>query len=253
MERHATATDDGLALCECTVFLFPKVILTIFNFFLPLLDNILRFQKFRRFEIESKRNAMPFNTNELNRLIKERRSVFPKDYTGEKVDDTIVKQMLENATWAPTHKLTEPWRFMVFSGVGLKKLADFQGACYKRVTEANGTFKEERYQNLLIKPLESSHIISIGMKRDEKMNVPEWEELAAVFCAVQNMYLTATAYGVGCYISTGGITNFAEAKEFFGLTAEDKLCGFFQIGIPKHGVSISSKRKPLEEKTIWVG
>lgn len=194
----------------------------------------------------------PFNIEEVNRLIRQRRSIFPKDYTGEKVDDAIIRQMLENATWAPTHKLTEPWRFVVFTGEGLKKLAEFQGACYKKVTEANGTFKEDRYQNLLIKPFECSHIISIGMKRDGQKGVPEWEELAAVFCAVQNMYLTATAYGAGCYISTGGITNFEEAKEFFGLGPEDKLCGFLNVGIPKSGLTFGMKRKSVNEKMKWI-
>jgi nitroreductase len=188
---------------------------------------------------------------EINHIIKTRRSVFPKDYSGEKVDDTIIRQMLENANWAPTHKLTEPWRFVVFSGEGLKKLGAFQGECYKKVTEANGTFKEDRFQNLLVKPLECSHIISIGMKRDSKESLPEWEELGAVFCAVQNMYLTATAYGIGCYLSTGGITNFEEAKEFFDLGPKDKLCGFLNVGMPK-GDLMEGRRRPIEEKIVWV-
>jgi nitroreductase len=111
---------------------------------------------------------MKFDVTAFNQLIKSRRSVFPKDYTGEKVDDAIVRQMLENANWAPTHKLTEPWRFVVFTGEGLKKLATFQSECYKKVTLADGTFREERYQNLLTKPMDCSHIIAVGMKRDEK-------------------------------------------------------------------------------------
>jgi len=191
------------------------------------------------------------NSETLNQLIRSRRSIFPKDYTGEKVDDAIVKQMLENAIWAPSHKLTEPWRFIVFSGNGLKRLGEIQGLVYKKVTTVDGTYKEDRYQNLLKKPLECSHIIAVGMKRDEKKSVPEWEELAAVFCAVENMYLTATAYGVACYLSTGGITNFPEAKEHFGLSAEDKLCGFLNIGVPKSGLHFGMKRKPIEEKAKW--
>ena len=191
------------------------------------------------------------NSETLNQLIRSRRSIFPKDYTGEKVDDAIVKQMLENAIWAPSHKLTEPWRFIVFSGNGLKRLGEIQGLVYKKVTTVDGTYKEDRYQNLLKKPLECSHIIAVGMKRDEKKSVPEWEELAAVFCAVENMYLTATAYGVACYLSTGGITNFPEAKEHFGLSAEDKLCGFLNIGVPKSGLHFGMKRKPIEEKVKW--
>jgi nitroreductase len=195
---------------------------------------------------------MTFNIEEINRLIQGRRSIFPKDYTGGKVDDSVIHKMLENANWAPSHKLTEPWRFVVFTSDGLKRLGEFQGECYKKVTERDGTFKEERYQNLVTKPLECSHIIAIGMKRDEKKGVPEWEELAAVFCAVENMYLTATAYGIGCYLSTGGITNFPEAKEFFGLGPEDKLCGFLNVGVPKPGLTFGMRRKPIEEKLKWV-
>ncbi len=194
---------------------------------------------------------MQFNRQEVNQLIRQRRSVFPKDYTGESVADTVVEQLLENANWAPTHKLTEPWRFRVFTGAGLQTLARLQGDCYKKVTEANGTFKEDRYQALLNKPLLSSHIISIGMKRDEKASVPEVEEIGAVFCSVQNMYLTATAYGIGCYLSTGGITYFEEAKELFGLRSEDKLLGFLHLGVPKT-LSTEGKRKPIGEKVVWM-
>lgn len=195
---------------------------------------------------------MKFKAEEVNELIRHRRSVFPKDYQlGERVDDAIVKQMLENANWAPTHKFTEPWRFVVFTGNGLKKLAEFQGACYKKVTQKDGTFKEERYQNLLTKPLQSSHIIAVGMKRDEQKRVPEIEEIGAVFCAVQNMYLTATAYGVGCYLSTGGITYFDEAKEFFGWGESDKLIGFINIGVVNNQPS-DSRRRPIADKINWI-
>jgi len=192
-----------------------------------------------------------FNTTEVNNLIHERRSVFPRDYSGQVVDDDIIRQMLENANWAPSHKLTEPWRFVVFSGEGRRKLGNFQGEFYKKSTMANGTFNDERYHGLLTKPMESSHVIAIGMKRDEKKSVPEWEELGAVFCAIQNMHLTATAYGIGCYLSTGGITGEEGAKEFFGLGKEDKLCGFLHVGIPSKE-PMNSKRKPIASKTTWV-
>ena len=190
------------------------------------------------------------NAQTINTIIQNRRSIFPKDYTGERVDDTVIHQMLENANWAPTHKFTEPWRFKVYTGEGLKKLAHDQAEVYKRVTEADGTFKEERYKNLQTKPLQSSHIIVIMMKRDEHKSVPEIEEVGAVFCAVQNMYLTAAAYGVGCYLGTGGITYFEESKELFGLNPEDKLIGFMHVGIPSRS-DRRSRRSPIENKVTW--
>ena len=194
---------------------------------------------------------MKFNLDEVNRLIRERRSVFPKEYSGEKVDDAIILQMLENANWAPSHKLTEPWRFVVFSDQGLQKLASFQASCYQQVTRANGTYREDRYLALLSKPLLSSHVVSIGLKRDDRKSLPEIEEAGAVFCAVQNMYLTATAYGIGCYLTTGGVTYFEEAKEFFGLGKEDKLLGFLHVGMPK-GPLPAGKRRPVDEKVRWI-
>jgi nitroreductase len=186
----------------------------------------------------------------INKLLHNRRSVFPKEYTGERVDDVIVKQMLENANWAPTHKLTEPWRFVVFTGTGIQRLADFQSELYKKVSSAKGIFDPEKHDGLRSKPLQSSHIIAVGMKRDEKKSVPEIEEVGAVYMAVQNMYLTASVYKVGCYLSTGGITFYSEAKSFFGLGEEDKLLGFLHIGKPKH-FDQKSKRNPIETKVRW--
>lgn len=194
---------------------------------------------------------MNFNPEWLNEVIANRRSLYQQQYSGDQVNDDIVHQILENANWAPNHKMTEPWRFVVFTGKGLAKLAQFQGEIYKKVTLADNTFKEERYQNLITKPMLSSHIISIGMKRDPKRSVPEIEEVGAVFCAIQNMYLTASAYGVGAYLSTGGITYFEEAKEFFGLDNEDKLIGFFHLGMPKIA-NPKGTRKPIQSKVQWV-
>ena len=193
---------------------------------------------------------MEFNVDEINRLIRARRSHFPKQYAeGQKVDDAIVTQILENATWAPSHGNLEPWKFVVFTGEGRQKLATFQAELYKK--EAGENFKEATYQNLLTNPLKASHVIALCMKRDPNKKFPEVEEIAAVACAVQNMYLTTTAYGLGGYWTTGGVTYKKSAKDFFGLGDDDKLMGFFyvaHVAVP----SPDSKRKSLEEKVEWI-
>jgi nitroreductase len=193
---------------------------------------------------------MNFDINQLNQLIKQRRSTFPKQYdAGKHVDDSIIKQLLENANWAPTHKLTEPWRFTVFTGSGLKTFAGLQASVYKN--SSGNHFKEENYQKLLTAPLLASHIISIGMKRHAEKNIPEMEEIAAVACAVQNMYLTATAYNIGCYWTTGGVTFNEAAKPFFDLEAADKLMGFLYVGVIAIP-SVPGNRSPVEEKVKWI-
>lgn len=186
----------------------------------------------------------------LNELIKKRRSVFPDQFeAGKKVDDEIIKQVILNATWAPNHGQTEPWQFTVFTGEGLKVFADFQSGLYKE--EAGEAFKEDKYQKMKVQPLKASHIISIATKRSAKKSIPEIEDIEAVACAVQNIYLTVTAYGLGGYWTTGGVTYMEKAKPFFGLGEADKLLGFFYIGhiaVP----SPAAKRMSIEEKLKWV-
>lgn len=192
---------------------------------------------------------MEYNTEEINHLIRNRRSVFPKQFiAGKKIPDNIIEQILINATYAPTHKQTEPWFFKVFTGDGLQKFADFQSELYR--AEAGEKFKEEKYNKLRMQPLLASHIISIGMKRNADKGLPEIEEIEAVACAIQNIYLSVTAYGLGGYLTTGGITYYENAKPFFGLGKEDKLLGFFYIGhvaVPSTG----TKRQTLDKKIVW--
>jgi nitroreductase len=188
---------------------------------------------------------------DVNLLLQNRRSIYPNMFSGEAVPEAIIRQMLENANWAPTHKLTEPWRFTVFSGKGLQKLADFQSSLYESKSRAAGTYDEKKHQKLQEKPLQCSHIISIGMQRDPKERIPEVEEIASVACAVQNMYLTAAANGVGCYWGSGGVTYMPEALEFFGLQAPDRLLGFLYIGMPKTQWP-KGRRHAWEEKVRWI-
>ncbi len=186
----------------------------------------------------------------ISEYIKHRRSIYPAVFTGEKVPDHVVAEMLENANWAPTHRITEPWRFVVFQEEGIRKLAEFQSDLYRKVSSEQGNFDETKFAKLKNKPLLCSHIIAIGMARDPKESVPEMEEVAAVSCAVQNMLLTAAANGVGCYWGTGGVTFYEEAKPFFGLGESDKLMGFLYLGMPK--VWPEGRRSPITNKVTYV-
>lgn len=186
----------------------------------------------------------------FNQLVRSRRSVFPDQFEpGKPVDDAVIQEILINACWAPNHGRTEPWQFTVFSGDGLRALADFQSNFYKET--AGDQFKEATFIKMQQNPLKASHIIAIGMKRSALKNIPEIEDIEAVACAVQNIYLSVTAYGLGGYWTTGGVTYKEEARSFFGLGEADKLLGFFYIGqvaVPSNG----GTRSALEQKVNWI-
>jgi nitroreductase len=198
----------------------------------------------------SVQHGQPAEKELINRLIASRRSVFPKQFEpGEVIPDEIIWQALENANWAPSHKLTEPWRFTVFTGEGLKKLAEESAAIYKQY--AGEKFRQNKYEQLLTTPLQCSHVIAIGCKR-HKNDLPEMEEIASVACAVQNIYLTVAAYGIGGYWSTGGITFIPEAKPLFDLGPDDILMGFFYLGYIRVPAA-PGVRKSIRDKVKWVG
>lgn len=193
---------------------------------------------------------MEYNTEQINHLIRNRRSLYPQTFNGETIPKAIVETILENANWAPTHGITQPWDFTVFEEAGLKKLADFQAALYKETTPVED-FSAMKYEKLQTNPLLCSHVISIGMKRSQSGKIPEIEEIEAVACAVQNMYLTCTAHGIGAYWGSGGITYLDEAKPFFGLEQQDKLLGFFFMGYPKIAWP-QGKRQPIQDRVKWI-
>ena len=100
-----------------------------------------------------------------------------------------------------------------------------------------------------------SHLIAICMRRranPEKI-MPEWEEQAAVACAVQNMHLMATALGVAAYWSSPTTIHEAEVKEHLGLGEEDKCLGMFHVGSASRTVqgAYRAKRGAMSDKVEW--
>lgn len=193
-------------------------------------------------------NLSPIKT--INHIIHTRRSTRPRCFNGQVIDDAIVWQILENANWAPTNGLTQPWRFTVFTGNGLEKLASFQANLYKQTT-SDDAFSPDKYERMKTNVLKSSHVIVIGMKRQETETIPEIEEIEAIACSVQNMALTATAYGVCSFWGSGGVTYTDELKVFLGLGEKDQCLGYLYLGYSDTPAT-SSKRSPIQDKVHWI-
>ena len=90
------------------------------------------------------------------------------------------------------------------------------------------------------------------MKRDKEERVPEIEELASCYSGIQNILLSATAYGFGVYWGTGGLTYSDHMKKFIGLNNNDKVLGLLMLGYTDNEWPRKTPRKPLEYYTDWV-
>jgi nitroreductase len=186
----------------------------------------------------------------LNDIIQNRRSIFPKSYDPNRVitKETIL-QILENANAAPSHRLTEPFRFEIFQGESRQALSNFMLKDYLENTplEAQSENKKKKIQE---NPLLSPVVIVLKMKRHAHL-VVEWEEIAAVAMAVQNMWLTCTELGIGAYWSSPN-SMVANAGKFIQLADDEQCLGLFYMGYPKPEVSYPApKRTSIEEKIVW--
>ncbi len=191
---------------------------------------------------------MSITPEQVSELIRKRRAIFPKTYNKRPISRDVIEEVLENANWAPTHKLTQPWRFKVFVGQKLQELGDYMSSFYKENTPAE-RFSEVKYNKLLSNPARSACVIAICMQRDSKEQIPEWEEIASVACAVQNMWLTCTAHDIGCYWSTPQAA--LEARDFLGLEEGERCLGLFYMG--RHDLpELPGKRTPIERKARWM-
>jgi len=191
---------------------------------------------------------MSITPEQATELIRGRRAIFPQSYNWKPIEKPVIEEILENANWAPTHRLTEPWRFKVFIGKALERLSDYLGNYYKTHTPPE-EFSEMKHKKIKDNPLKSACVIAICMQRDPAERVPEWEELAAVACAVENMWLTCTAYGIGCYWSTPQA--ILEADDFLGLKEGERCLGLLYMGYHDQK-ELPGKRTSIETKTAWI-
>ena len=183
----------------------------------------------------------------LSEIIKNRRSIFPDSYTQEEIPTTVIEEILESANYAPTHKLTQPWRFTVIRKDAKAKLGAELGDIYKRVIPAE-KFLQKKYDSFGQKTSQADVIIAINIQFNED-KVPNWEEIAAVGCAVQNMALTAEALNVGAYWSSPPLID--HLGDFLGLGTNEKCYGLFYMGY--HNAELrEAKRTPMSEKVKWM-
>lgn len=180
--------------------------------------------------------------------IKGRRSIYPEQYLDEPIEKEIIHRLLEAANWAPTHKKTEPWRFKIFMDDALNSLSDAFAEAYTKTTPAD-KFSDFKMKKLTSKPTMSGAVIAICMQRDPKESLPEWEEVAAVSMAVQNMWLMASSLDLGSYWSSPGL--MSEMGDFLKLAPGEKCLGFFYLGYydtekPK------GKRGSIDDKIEWM-
>lgn len=186
--------------------------------------------------------------NLINDIIKNRRATPARFLSSKEIPKEIIQNLLENANWAPNHKKTEPWRFKVFMGNAKQKLAEDAYNRLKEVVVSGESINEQKMDKFRDDLKRVPVVIAIVLNRNSDDLLPEWEEVAAVSIAVQNMWLTATSLGLGAFWASPEFMKHLTI--LLNLHPNQKPMGFFYVGeiamdYPSQG------RGDINDKVEW--
>ena len=181
----------------------------------------------------------------MHPLISERKSVFPQFFTDRPVERATLEALLEAANQAPSHRKTEPWRFRVYRGAGKEKLKE-------ELLEVYGPDKpdaDKTAKKFGGKIDQSAAVLLILLHRDPQESVPEWEEIAAVGAAVENLWLSLSEYDLGGYWSSPGFM-CGGYGEWPGTQPNERCLGVFYLG-HYDAPELPRPRGDWREKVRW--
>tara|TARA_B100000579_G_scaffold178229_2_gene145249 strand:- start:2470 stop:3036 length:567 start_codon:yes stop_codon:yes gene_type:complete len=187
------------------------------------------------------------NTQDLLRTIKDRRNT--KSFTDQDVKKSDIELILESGVWAPNHRNTEPWRFIVVDKKSpLKK--DISNSMINLQEEtSNLTLTEDQKNNISSSIDKSPCFIFVFTTLGDNPEMTE-ENYGAVCCAIQNMQLLATTLGLGVGWSTGKISKIKNLNELLDVDKTLKIVGVLSVGYPSSNNEKS--REEFSTLTKWL-
>lgn len=190
----------------------------------------------------------PVQTNpDLLDVIRSRRSIGKcSDVVPERA---LIEQILEAATWAPNHKQTEPWRFVVLAGSAREELGDAMGrAAAKGIDDPEAA--RVAHEKAAKKPLRAPYVIAAYAVPDPAL--PRVESIAATAAAVQNMLLAAHALGLAAMWRTGDPLFSDEVRAFLSIPEDAEMLGTIYVGYPNMATPVRQRRS-IDEVVEWRG
>ena len=189
--------------------------------------------------------------NALVELIESRQSV--GRVRPEAPPRVVVERLIEAASHAPNHFLTQPWRFIVVAGYARADLghvmADALGA---RGGVSATPVVQADLEREAAKPQRAPVIIVVAVEPSHDPRVVEIEEIEAGAAAVENLLLAAHALGLGAKWRTGEAAYDPRVKIWLGLKPGSHIAGFVYLGYPERP-GRPTVRVPAANNTRWLG
>jgi nitroreductase len=173
--------------------------------------------------------------------------------TDERPERADIEALLDAAVRAPTHHLTEPWRFIVVAGAAREQLGQVMGRRLRREL-AGDPRMEEKAKFEEARPLRAPVILTAVYTPSSHPKAIENEDRYSVGAAMQNVLIAAHARGLAGFLRTGPAADDPDVAEHMGLAPGEEIAGFIYLGHPADEDPPPPKpRTEAADRTIWRG
>lgn len=190
--------------------------------------------------------------NSLSALIHERRSI--RKYKKDDLPKELIEKIISEGCWAPSGKNLQNWRFFVATGKkrdeylkhSQKSWLSLKDNLQKKLKPSLYEFTERFFYTLGDAPV----IIFCYSLNDP--NEKYKTSLGSVYMAVQNIILTAQAYGLGTCAMGAPLEIQEDVNQFIGIEKTKGLelvCGIV-MGYPDHEPPAAPRQ--MENRLTWL-
>jgi nitroreductase len=176
--------------------------------------------------------------------LRTRRSIY--DFRPDPLPAATIQRILEYATWAPNHHLTQPWRFTIVGPETKAALTDALGShTLAHHPSADPAARAAARDKFVTRFLGKPSVVAVTCVQSDNPEQHQ-EDLAAIAAAMQNIQLAAWAEGLGVQISTGPVTKLPDTPTILGLPDDEAIVAFLFLGAP-NVIPKAPRRRPIEE------
>jgi nitroreductase len=154
----------------------------------------------------------------FSELIQNRRTI--KAFKSETIPVNEIMQLIDISVFAPNHRFTEPWRFILLSDEAKKSYA------HLRAEDAKVRGKDYDQAKAAIEAIPT--ILMVTSPRSDNQEL-ELENYAATSCMIQNLLLLAWEKGIGSAWKT--FPEVPSIRKFLGLH-DEHVVGVLYLGYP---------------------
>ena len=165
-------------------------------------------------------------------------------------NESELDTIFQTAVRAPDHGRLRPWRFVVIES---GKREGFGALMAQSLLRKDPAASADMLDRERAKAMRAPTIVVTAAHVQKGHRIPEFEQIAAVAAATQNMMLAAHAMGFGAMWKTGDAAYDSSVKSALGLHEDDEILGFLYLGTNAGGSAPHPRPAARDQVSVWAG